>query len=79
MTPILQYIILKAHPKRMHSNINYIKCFLGDSNLTDSRGFLLSQIESAASYINNLDYEHLKITKEEFDSKYENYRKKYNF
>ena len=79
MTPILQYIILKAYPKRMYSNINYIKCFLGDSNLTDSRGFLLSQIESAASYINNLDYKHLKITKEEFDSKYENERKKNNF
>ena len=79
MTPILQYIILKAHPKRMHSNINYIKCFLGDSNLTDSKGFLLSQIESAASYINNLNYEILKIPKEEFDTQYENYKKKYNF
>jgi hypothetical protein len=79
MTPILQYIILKAHPKRMHSNINYIKCFLGDSNLSDSKGFLLSQIESASSYINNLDYKHLKITKEEFDSKYENAKKKYKF
>ena len=79
MTPILQYIILKAHPKRMHSNINYIKCFLGDSNLTDSKGFLLSQIESAASYISNLNYENLKIPKEEFDTQYENYKKKYNF
>ena len=79
MTPILQYIILKAHPKRMHSNINFIKSFFGDSNLTDSKGFLLSQIESALSYINNLDYKHLKITKEEFDSKYEKSRKKYNF
>ena len=78
MTPILQYIILKAHPKRMHSNINYIKCFLGDSNLTDSKGFLLSQIESAASYINNLNYEILKIPKEEFETQYENYKKKYN-
>ena len=79
MTPILQYIILKAHPKRMYSNINYIKCFLGDSNLSDSKGFLLSQIESASSYINNLDYKHLKISKEEFDSKYENAKKKYKF
>ena len=66
MTPIFQYIILRAHPKRMHSNINYIKCFLGDSNLTDSKGFLLSQIESATSYINNINYEQLKIPPEEF-------------
>ena len=79
MTPILQYIILKAHPKRMYSNINYLKCFLGDSNLSDQNGFLLSQIESAYSYINNLNYQNLKITKEEFDSKFEKARKKYNF
>ena len=79
MTPILQYIILRANPRRMHSNINFIKSFFGDSNLTDSKGFLLSQIESALSYINNLDYKLLKITKEEFDSKYEKSRKKYNF
>ena len=79
MTPIFQYILLKAHPKRMHSNINYIKCFFGETNLTDSKGFLLSQIESASSYINNLDYKQLKITKEEFDEKYENARRKYNF
>ena len=79
MTPIFQYILLKAQPKTMHSNINYIKCFLGDSNLTDSKGFLLSQIESATSYINNLDYKHLKITEEEFFVKYENAKKKYKF
>ena len=79
ITPILQYIILKAQPKRMHSNYNFIKCFLGDSNLTNSKGFLLSQIESASSYINDLNYKLLKITKEEFESNYEKSRKKYNF
>ena len=76
MTPIFQYIILKAHPKRMYSNINYLKCFLGD-NLTDSRGFLLSQIESATSYINNIDFEQLKMPKEEFDNKVRETKEKY--
>ena len=79
MAPIFQYVILKAHPKRMYSNINFIKCFLGGRNLTDSKGFLLSQIESAASFINNLNYEYLKITKEEFDSKYDEAKRKYRF
>ena len=77
MTPIFQYIILKAQPKRMISNINYIKCFLGD-NLTDSRGFLLSQIESATSYINSINYEELKITNEEFERKYNEAKVKYS-
>ena len=76
MTPIFQYIILKAHPKRMYSNINYIKCFLGE-NLSDSKGFLLSQIESATSYINNINYEQLKIPQEEFNRKYDEANKKY--
>ena len=79
MTPIFQYIILKAHPKRMHSNINYIKCFLAEASLTDSKGFLLSQIESATSYINHINYEQLKISKEEFDEKYSEAEKKYSF
>ena len=78
MTPIFQYIILKAHPKRMYSNIHYIKCFLAESSLTDSKGFLLSQIESATSYINNINYEQLKISKEEFDTKYSEAEKKYS-
>ena len=78
MTPIFQYIILRAHPKRMTSNINYMKCFLG-GNLTDSRGFLLSQIELATSYINNINYEQLKISKEEFDKQFLASKIKYNF
>ena len=76
MTPIFQYIILKANPKRMYSNINYLKCFLGD-NLTDSRGFLLSQIESATSYINNIDFEQLKMSKEEYESKVKEAKERY--
>ena len=78
MTPIFQYIILKANPKRMISNINYMKCFLG-GNLSDSRGFLLSQIESGTSYINNLNYEELKISQKEFQSKYNAAKLKNNF
>ena len=75
-TPIFQYIILKAHPKRMISNINYMKCFLGD-NSTDARGFFLSQIESAITYINSIDHIQLKIPKEEFERKYNEAKEKY--
>ena len=76
MTPILQYIILKAQPTRIISNINYIKCFLGDR--TDSRAFLLTQIQSAVSFINNLDHEQLKMTKEEFDRQFEKAKEKFD-
>ena len=69
LTPIFQYIIIKAQPQRIFSNINYIKCFLDDSELTGELGFLLTQMESATSFIMNLDYQHLKITEEEFKQK----------
>ena len=67
LTPIFQYIIIKAQPQRIFSNINYIKCFLDDSGLTGELGFLLTQMESATFFIMDLDYEHLKITEEEFN------------
>ena len=76
MTPIFQYIILKAHPRRMISNINYMKCFLAD-NSSDFRAFFLSQIDLAISYINNIDHIQLKISKEEFDRKYNEAKEKY--
>ena len=67
LTPIFQYIIIKAQPKRIFSNINFIKCFLTDIDLTGELGFLLTQMESSTSFIMNIDYQHLKITEEEFN------------
>ena len=68
LTPIFQYIIIKAQPQRIFSNINYIKCFLDDSGLTGELGFLLTQMESATCFIMDIDYQHLKITEEEFNN-----------
>ena len=69
LTPIFQYIIIKAQPPRFYSNINYIKCFLNDNELTGELGFLLSQMESSACFIMNMNYESLKISEEEFNRK----------
>ena len=71
LVPIFQYIIIKAQPKRMFSNINYIKCFLDEREISGQYGFLLSQMEMAASFILNVTPKQLKITKEEFDKKVE--------
>ena len=70
LTPIFQYIIIKAQPPRIFSNINYIKCFLEDEDLTGQLGFLLSQLESAALFIMNITYKLLKITEDEFNKKF---------
>ena len=67
LTPIFQYIIIKAQPKRMISNINYIKCFLDDKNLISKKGFLLSQMELATNFILNITHKQLNISEEEYE------------
>ena len=67
LSPIFQYIIIKAKPKRFFSNIYYIKCFLGNSQ-KGINGFLLTQMEFAAQYILKIDYVKLKMSKEEFEN-----------
>ena len=69
LTPLFQYILIKAKPKNLITNINYIKCFLNESELIGSRGFYVSQMESASSFIININHADLKMSKEEFDSK----------
>ena len=66
ITPIFQYVIIQAKPERIIFNINYIKTFLDESELSGSKGFLVTQIESATSYINAINHETLKISEEEF-------------
>ena len=75
ITPILHYIIIKAHPRRIYSNINYIKCFL-DKDRDGEKAFLVTQIECAVSYIINITHQQLNITKEEFDKNKEEARMK---
>ena len=69
LTPLFQYVLIRAQPKCMNTNINYIKCLLSDLELMGSRGFYVSQMESASSFILNINHNQLKMSKEEFDSK----------
>ena len=69
LTPIFQYIMIKAQPPRIFSNINYIKCFLEEAELTGILGFLLSQMESAACFIMEVNSQSLKISEEEYNRK----------
>ena len=65
-TPIFQYIIIKAHPRRMISNINYIYCFF-DMYHGGQYAFLITQLQSFIAFIENVSHDQLKISKEEFD------------
>ena len=51
LTPLFQYVLIKAQPKRLISDINYIKSFLSEADQIGPKGFYVSQMESASSFI----------------------------
>ena len=76
LAPIFQYIIIKSKPERFFSNINFIKCFIRPIKKRGIYGFLLTQLEFAAQFINNIDHTKVKLSEEEFKKKMEkNYKK----
>ena len=71
-TPFLQYILIKCQPKRIISNINYIKNFLSEQDLMEEKGFFILQIDSAIEFILSMNHTHLDINEEEFNENIKN-------
>lgn len=78
MVPIFQYILIRAQPKRMRTNINYINCFLSEEHMNGQFGYFVSQIESSFNFIMNINYQDLNMSQEEFEANYENAKKRHN-
>ena len=66
VTPILHFTIIKAQPMRFISQLNYIKCFR-DLSKGGKTAFMVTQLDGAATFILNIDYTNLKMSKEDFD------------
>jgi len=64
--PIFIYVILKSEPKRMFSNIQYIRTFKSPERLLTNYGFLLTQIETSVNFILEINEKMLKITPDEY-------------
>ncbi|KAI9294187.1 hypothetical protein K502DRAFT_292627 [Neoconidiobolus thromboides FSU 785] len=69
--PLLILTILKAAPKQLFSNLQYIQRFRHPSKLLSEPGYYLTQFYSACSFIENIEPTSLSITKEEFDKNLE--------
>ena len=67
LTPIFQYIVIKAQPERFYSNLFYLKCFMGKEKLKGKYGFLFRNLEFAGEFIMNISYEKLNVSEEEFN------------
>ena len=76
VTPVFYYVVMKAQPRRVYSNINYIRCFT-DQAKSSQIAFLLTRFISAVEFTMNLSHFNLKnITKEQFQQNMDEAKKK---
>lgn len=76
--PVIIYLLVKAQPQRIHSNINFISKFRHQRRLLADAGFCLSQIQSAIAFIEQADRTCLSIPAEEFDRLVADARRRHN-
>ncbi|EIM86798.1 uncharacterized protein STEHIDRAFT_121647 [Stereum hirsutum FP-91666 SS1] len=70
--PILIFVVLKANPEHLLSNVEFIQRFRNPQKLQSEAGYYLSSLMGAVSFIETMDHTSLSnITQEEFESNVE--------
>ncbi|PCH36296.1 hypothetical protein WOLCODRAFT_140322 [Wolfiporia cocos MD-104 SS10] len=70
--PVLIYIVLKASPPHLLSNVEFINRFRNPAKLQSEAGYYLSSLMGAVSFIETMDHTSLSnITQEEFEQNVE--------
>jgi hypothetical protein len=65
--PLLIYVVLRANPEHLVSNVQYILRFRNPDKLSGEAGYYLSSLMGAIQFIENLDRSSLTISAEEFE------------
>ncbi|KXN84246.1 Vacuolar protein sorting-associated protein 9a [Leucoagaricus sp. SymC.cos] len=67
--PILIFVVLKANPDHLLSNVEFINRFRNPAKLQSEAGYYLSSLMGAVSFIETMDHTSLSdITQEEFET-----------
>ncbi|TFY78698.1 hypothetical protein EWM64_g5310 [Hericium alpestre] len=70
--PILIFVVLKANPEHLLSNVEFINRFRNPMKLQSEAGYYLSSLMGAVSFIETMDHTSLsQITQEEFEKNVE--------
>ncbi|KAL8736298.1 MAG: hypothetical protein Q9166_000453 [cf. Caloplaca sp. 2 TL-2023] len=69
--PLLIYVVLRANPEHLVSNVQYILRFRDQEKLGGEAGYYLSSLMGVIQFIENLDRTSLTISDEEFEKKVE--------
>ncbi|KAG9101641.1 hypothetical protein FRC06_002764 [Ceratobasidium sp. 370] len=70
--PLLIFVLIRANPEHLLSNIEYINRFRRASKLQSEAGYYLSSLMGAVSFIETMDHTSLSnITKQEFETNVE--------
>ncbi|XP_022141647.1 vacuolar protein sorting-associated protein 9A-like [Momordica charantia] len=72
--PVLIYVIIKANPPQLHSNLLYIQRYRGQNRLTGEAAYFFTNVLSAESFISNIDAKALSMDEIEFENKMESAR-----
>ena len=75
--PIIIYVVIKAKPTRLYSNLNYISKFRHSSKMIGLKGFVFQQFQSAAAFVQSVDCTCLSINPEEYEKNVQASRDKY--
>ncbi|KAL9541681.1 hypothetical protein MBANPS3_008989 [Mucor bainieri] len=65
--PLLIYVVIRANPPKLISNVQYISRFRNPDHLRSEAGYYLTNLMGAIEFIETMDVNSLSISQEEFD------------
>lgn len=77
LLPIIIYILLKAQPQKIYSNINFLSLFTAGSKKYTQQGYCLQSLKSAMMFLEKIDHTQIKIDRDLFE--YNIYKKEVEY